>query len=254
MKSQARRPASLAQFASQHELMKKAGLYHGTAQGVRIYSKSDSAFPELPRSLDPDTQSDSRLPFFRGESLIEGNWRISDVLASIVSIGARSIWDERFKRSESAVVAILSDTDHLIHTTVHAGFPVGERDSVQACSVVQPNSNSGFYVSCSVEDPAVPLGKLLRNHVSLGGWALRYRDVDEDSDDETPEILEDDTPTRRGRHNKTLSRIYEPRRLTLLASIATDFEQSRIPCPLFLVAPSFRPQISPLQLRHLDLL
>jgi hypothetical protein len=254
MKGQARRPASLAPKKS-IRLIEKTGLYHGTAQGVRIYSKSDSAFPELPRSLDPDTQSDSRLPFFRGESLIEGNWRISDVLASIVSIGARSIWDERFKRSESAVVAILSDTDHLIHTTVHAGFPVGERDSVQACSVVQPNSNSGFYVSCSVEDPAVPLGKLLRNHVSLGGWALRYRDLDEDSDDETPEILEDDTPTRKGRHNKTLSRIYEPRKLTpSRVWWELNSAQSRIPCPLFLVDPSSRQQTSPLQLQQPDLL
>jgi hypothetical protein len=83
-------------------------LYHGKAQGVRIFSKSDDAFPELPRSLPGAVpMADSKLPFFRGEGVIEGEWRIADVLATLVSIGARSHWDERFKSSASRIVALL---------------------------------------------------------------------------------------------------------------------------------------------------
>lgn len=76
----------------------------GLADGIRIYTKSSTGKTE---SVAPGHASDTSLPYFRGEGIIEGDWNLSDVLATVASPGARDVWDERFRAGNSQLVAIL---------------------------------------------------------------------------------------------------------------------------------------------------
>ncbi|KDE04140.1 hypothetical protein MVLG_05431 [Microbotryum lychnidis-dioicae p1A1 Lamole] len=142
--------------------------YHTTTEGVRIFSKQSTESSSL-----NGVRENESLPYFRGEGWIEGSWQLEDLYATIVSVGARSIWDSKLDANESYVAAYLSETDQLWKSFVRAELGVNREAALVSSYALDPLSpNTAYIISTSVEDPLL-IQKCGRGHVHLNGVCIR---------------------------------------------------------------------------------
>ncbi|GAA5931106.1 hypothetical protein JCM3775_000803 [Rhodotorula graminis] len=194
--------------------------FQETTQGVRIFHSSSQDPGATPPDLDRSTRSsaffsptrstasarggaggpqpasrglraDEALPFFRGEGWIEGSWKREDVAATILSLGARAVWDPRMDASKSQVVQHLSDTDSLTHLCIRSNL-VAPRDASLLGTTAQDErpgkTNVTYVVGTSVDDPLIPRSGQ-RTTIHINGFALRSLSLPPDFEPPAPAPL-----------------------------------------------------------------
>ncbi|GAA5854383.1 hypothetical protein JCM9279_001028 [Rhodotorula babjevae] len=210
--------------------------YQETTQGVRIFHSSSQDPGSTPPDLDRSTRSaafsptrstasargpgaphqpasrglraDEALPFFRGEGWIEGSWKREDVAATILSLGARAVWDPRMDASKSQVVQHLNKTDSLTHLCIRSNL-VAPRDasflSTMGNDERHGKTNVTYVVGTSVEDPLIPRSGQ-RTTIHINGFALRSLSRPPDFEPPAPALLRPEaSPPVRPPHRRTRS-------------------------------------------------
>ncbi|RUS16355.1 hypothetical protein BC937DRAFT_91301 [Endogone sp. FLAS-F59071] len=110
------------------------------------------------------------LPIVRGDTVLEGDHTVEQVVAVALSSGCRQIWDDRFDSAE--MKEYFTHHEALFHSKQKGQWPVSGRDI--AGTSIRDVSDDLVYISMtSVEDPAIPpISSHVRAHLYISGWKI----------------------------------------------------------------------------------
>ncbi|KAK4057204.1 hypothetical protein OIO90_001699 [Microbotryomycetes sp. JL221] len=148
-------------------------------------------------------RKDEDLPWIRGEAFIAGAWQPRDVVQTLQSPSARSMWDQTLG-SNSHMVELLSETDTLwmmhIRNSLGADSAGALVMTVDVESDGLPQTNNVAYLaSVSVEDALCLNPAQQKTKIHLNGWCLRALPKAPWFEQPPASLANDDSPATSGR-------------------------------------------------------
>jgi hypothetical protein len=111
------------------------------------------------------------MPITRGDTVLEAGWTLQQVAAICLSIGARTIWDERFDNAE--IKERYSLHEILFHSKMKGTWPIPGRD-IAGSSIVEKNDHELIISMSSVVDPLIPeTTSHVRADLLAAAWILK---------------------------------------------------------------------------------
>lgn len=116
-------------------------------------------------------EASGAMPIIRGDTVLDAGWTLQQVAAICLSIGARTIWDERFDSAE--IKERYSLHEILFHSKLKGTWPVSGRD-VAGTSIVEKHDHELIISMTSVVDPLIPeTPSHVRAELLAAAWIIK---------------------------------------------------------------------------------